>query len=144
MAVTSCIILLLLTCSLVFGGCSNADNTIENHTWKFDNVQGHDGEILACSADSKWVTDTTERIDLSIEIGAGTFIIKDETTEKEYHCSYEMVDSSVKSTIYSIAYGTLNGTASVSKTRYRSNAEVPTLLITISDYNLYFYEMEAA
>ena len=56
--------LFVLSCVIALSGCSKGDNTIQNHEWKFDIVQGtaNDGAVIACSKDSQWVSETAKII----------------------------------------------------------------------------------
>ncbi len=134
--------LFVLSCVVALCGCSNGSNTIQNHKWKFDNVQGtaNDGAVIACSEDSQWVSDGIEIIDLSIQIEEGSFTIVNLNNKESFEFSYNENNSLGKSTIYDIENNGTKGIASVSKTTYQDKTEIPTLIISIKEYNLYFYE----
>ena len=133
---------ILIICSCIaLTGCGNSENRIENYSWKFDCVQekGNDGEIIACSSDSAWLSDGIKVIDLTIRVNEEKFVIADEA-HTTYEFTYAQISSSPESTIYEIEYNNVNGIASVGKTYYHDKNEVPTLIITTGNYNLYFYE----
>lgn len=123
-------------------GCLYGENRIEDYLWKFDCVQlkDDDGEVVACSAESIWREEGVDIIELSITVGDGTFVIINVETQDIYSFEYDEMSSSVDSTIYSIKCNDAEGIASVGKTYYADGEEVETLIITFSDYNLYFYE----
>ena len=134
--------LFVLSCVIALSGCSKGDNTIQNHEWKFDIVQGtaNDGAVIACSKDSQWVSETAKIIELSIQIKEGSLTIVNESDQETFVLSYKEKDLSGESRIYDVEYNGTKGIASVSKTTYQDKTEIPTLIISINEYSLYFYE----
>lgn len=131
-------VVIIFSC-MALAGCGNVENRIENHNWQFDNVQTADGEVIACSSDSAWLSDGIQAINLTISVNDGTFVIADDA-QNTYAFSYKQISSSHESTIYEIEYNGRTGLASVSRTYYKDKKDVPTLIVTINDYNLYYYE----
>ena len=136
------VMLFVLSCVSALSGCSKRDNTIQNHEWKFDNVQGtaNAGAVIACSKDSERVSETAKIIELSIQIEEGALTIVNENSQETFVLSYKEKDLSGESTIYDVEHNGTKGIASVSKTTYQDKTEIPTLIISIHEYSLYFYE----
>lgn len=133
---------LLLGCSIALNGCAGWENKIQNHNWKFDNVQKreNDGAVVACSKDSRWASGQTAILELTLRVEENSFTVRNENTQATFVFSYQKAGSSGKSEIYAVACNGSEGIASVSETVCLDKTEIPTLLITIGDYNLYFYE----
>ncbi len=131
-------VVIIFSC-MALAGCGNAENRIENHNWQFDNVQAAGGEVIACSSDSAWLSDGILAINLTISVNDGSFVIADDA-QNTYAFSYRQISSSPESTIYEIEYNNVKGIASVGETYYHEKSKVPSLIITIENYNLYFYE----
>ena len=133
----------ILTSCLMLSGCIKNDNKIESYHWSFDNIQSakDNGEIIACSSDSKWVSDSVKIISLTIQVNNGKFTISNEEKTETYTFSYKVNNAVGKSTIYDIECNDTRGYATVGKTTYFDKTSVPTLIVSISDYNLYFYDV---
>ncbi len=136
-------LLLIAICFLSLSGCNDGKYMIEDYDWTFDCVQSaeNDGEMIACSTESVWA-ENTRIIRLNIELKEKEFTITNEDSGEQYTFSYILNNSVGKSTVYNIEYNDLSGLATVSKTKYSDKSDVPTLIISINSYNLYFYDKQ--
>ncbi len=102
-----------------------------------------DGSIIGCSSEAYELHKDIEDIivaDLVCTAKDGALTIKDTTNGTEYAGTYEVADESKDSVIYNVVIGEDTGTAVSSITKADDGSEAPTLIITVDEYSLTFYE----
>lgn len=135
---------MLLAVCLSFASCGeNID--IKNHDWQFSNVQGmaDNGAITHCAEEFKDLYPDAQIIDLSCSATDDTITITDNGTGESITFTYETELSNFKDLIYKITSedNTVQGYASVGVTEYMNDKSEYTLIITIGERSLYFYEV---
>lgn len=140
-------ICLLFTLGTVLCGCDNkkADLSIDNHKWNFSHIQSNDkGEIIACSDENKYIHENAEILDIWCSIKDGEILISNNQTQESWMFNYTLNEENAPSYIYDISYlegdEKKTGNAVVSTTSETNENNKYTLILTIGDYSIYFYE----
>lgn len=121
--------------------CGNKDYQIDSQEWIMTTIQNtKDGTIIACGSDSTNVNDNAEKIEMTCKAEKGNITINDLTNEKVYSGEYTLNIESPDSTIYKISIGESEGMAVVSYTQYDDDSQVNTLILSLEDYALSFFE----
>lgn len=136
---TFCVLFALIIC-LMSGGCASANElAIENHNWQIARIQlAKTAEIIYCSVDEANLHQDTEIIDLSCVAENGVLIITNNTDGQTWALNYSDMDSSPETVSYKINGS--NGNIVVGKTTYHNNSFEYTLIVSVDNYVMYFYD----
>ena len=138
-------ILVLILC-FSLAGCGGAEKNIDECSWEFVNafnafsVQG--GYSIAESIKNK-PEDPDERVDYInciMTANEGVFSITDKTNDVIYGGTYRLQSVQPEVTNYIITINDVEGTAVSGTITYADGSTTNTLIISISDYTLTFYE----
>ena len=145
-------IVLAMTMVLAFTACrwqveddGNNKFDIASQEWTMTTIQSQSAEdngmIVAYGSDDG-TSEQAAKIDMVCSAEDGQFVITDQTNNKTYSGEYTVKSKSADSTIYDISIGDTIGMAVVSYTKYHDDSQANTLIITLEDYSLSFFEKD--
>lgn len=133
------IFLLTVLLSVSFFGCEKTQkNVMEGYTWAMTSVQSQNGNIVACAPSDETFYRDVYPIEMTCIAQNGSFCIVDKTHNQSYNGIYTVMSYASETTVYEIAVGEKSGTAVVSTTNYQDETALPTMVLSIDDYTLYF------
>lgn len=118
---------------------------INDCTWKMETVAiSANGTILYYNPQTElsYVYPNTEPLQLICDADDGAIAISDKTNEKTYTGTYQLTDSNIDVKQYKVCFGDVEGYVITGNTEYLNEDPRKTLIITVSDYTMYFYEIE--
>lgn len=133
---------ILAAAVLLMGGCTAVGQTAaEEHVWTMTTAQSAatEGQIIAYGSgygDGAW--DEADEIDLRCTARDGVLMLTDHTGGVTHSGTYRLLETDGGTEIYEITVGDSTGMASASVTSYLDGRSVPTLVISLGDYALYF------
>ena len=137
---------LLFVLGITLCGCNNAkeDFSINNHNWKFSHIQNNNGEIIACSDENKYIYENTKILDIWSSIKDGKILISNNVTQETWAFDYKLKEKNADNNIYDVTYTEQDekksGLATVGITSKENTDDEYTLILSIGDYVIYFYE----
>lgn len=137
------IFLALVFLSLTFAGCSKEKATIEDCTWEMSVAMERENEKLIIAVGDKeqqTAYPDSQIVNVILRAVDGELIIEDITNGETYKGAYEEKFNSPESVDYNIFIEDERGDASVAQPQYDGGEGEPTLVISIGNYDLYFYK----
>lgn len=137
---------LLFVLGITLCGCNSAkeDFSIDNHNWEFSHVQNNNGEIIACSDENKYTYENIEILDIWSSIKDGKILISNNATQEIWTFDYMLKEENADNYIYDVTYTEQDekksGFATVGITSKENTDDEYTLILSIDDYVIYFYE----
>lgn len=129
-----------------FASCGKSAVPMNDLVWKFDSALTQTaiqyGYTFAEAEDKKREAsdERTLYIDCTLEANDRTFTIKDKTNNLTFSGTYKLKDIEPEVTNYSIEINGVEGYAVTGRVKYADGSEAKTLIISISDYTLNFFE----
>ncbi len=146
------ILSMFLTTIMIFtlSACGGDVVAIEDYEWKMRTAASNDieaaqapDELIIAVGEADALYPEAEIVDLTLNAKDGAITITDRTNNKTYSGTYEVQQKTPKGTDYEIIINGVSGYATVSPTEYYDGSEIPTLLININGYSLYFIPEKA-
>lgn len=130
-------ILLSLLIPLYFVLNANKTISIEEHNWKFKLVQdANSGTVYACADEYISIYPDVMNLDITCEVDND--ILKIYHNNQTFDITYSIKSSNGESSIYNIQYKDSNGKAVSSITKNYDGTQIPTLILQLDGYVLYF------
>ncbi len=133
---------ILLVCFFIitlFSACKKDEATLEDYTWKLDSVVSLNGKGEEIAVGDKDKNATAKVIDATLVAKNGELIFEDNTNSKTYKGAYEEMLVTDSTDDYKIILNGKEGLINMTKTVYPDGTEEPMIIITVDDYDLYFY-----
>ena len=118
---------------------------IDSCTWKMETVSiSVNGSILYYGSQEELadIYPNAEPLQLLCNADDGTISISDTVNKKSYTGTYQLTDTDMETKQYKIVFGEVDGYAITGSTEYLNKESEKTLIITVGDYTIYFYEMK--
>ncbi len=132
----------LALAAMLLTACSGAVNVprIEDYEWTMTSVLGEGGEVIACSPGEPY--EGAKTVEMTCKAENGSLTITDITGGESHTGSYSVESTSPESVIYNISIGDSQGYASSAMTTFYDGSQIPTFVMSIDGYALYFYYEE--
>ena len=137
----SILVMFLFTVTFIFSGCNSKAVKIDENIWEMVTAQStkENGKIFAYGKGDDSASDTAIMIELECKAENGVLTLTDTTNNEVYTGEYKITDSSSESVIYDVEIENTSGKAVCSLTTYNDETSKPTLIITLGDYTLNFF-----
>ena len=141
--ITSILIFFIAIFTFSLTSCGeNEKLLIENHQWNFNIAQSkeNNGAIIACAADKQALYENAEVISLNCSFDNNILKLTEVDHQKEWIFTYKKIKQT-QTTTYSLKssnYSNSEGYATVGFTHYDNADDEYTLILSISDYAIYF------
>ena len=145
------VIFVLLSLSLIFAlsACGGDVVAIEDYEWKMRTVMRNDievaqneDELVVAVGEEDDIHPNAKIVVLKLVAKDGSITITDATNKKTYSGTYKVQQKTPKGTDYEVTIDGIKGYATVAPTEYYDGSKVPTLLINLGEYSLYFTPVE--
>lgn len=138
--------LLILIC-IVFVSCGSSPMTIDECAWKFqDAVVSSENHYNQIAVDYNRIgeepVEGVKYIDCTLEAGDGGFTIRDKTNDIAFSGTYKLISTDRRTMVYIIAINDVIGHAVSGAIYYADGTDTKTLIVSIGDYTLNFYEIK--
>ncbi len=136
------LLLVLVFVVTIFSACKNDEWNIESFNWQLESVVSlnENGKVIAVNEKSEDNPDA-KIVEITLAATDGELILNDKTNAKIYKGAYEEMIVTDNTDDYKIILNGKEGLVNATKTVYVDGIEKPTLIMTISDYDLYFYQV---
>ena len=139
------LVMLLVSVSVtaLFVGCTDKNLTVENHDWTFILAQSvENGEVIYCSEEFSGIYENAKTAEFSCEADGTRITFTDKTDNEKLIFAYETDSSDGGGIIYRIKSdgADINGFASVGITEYADGKKEYTLYITFNNISYKFNE----
>ena len=141
----------LLMIFLLTGCSKTAVPEIDEYTWTMDTIQSvnNNGQIIAHGPGStagagdfaETGTEAPLEMFLICEAENGVLTITDQTNHKTYTGTYKTAGTSPESLTYEVTVDGTDGMATVAMTEYHNGDQVPTLVMRLGEWTIYFYAL---
>lgn len=142
-------IFLMLTLTFTLSACNSNKIAIEDYEWKMRTVMRNDieaaqneDEFVIAVGETDELYPDAEIVDLTLTAKDGEITVTDTTNSKTYSGTYTVMQKTPDGTDYEMTIDGISGYATVAPTGYYDDPEIPTLLINIGDYSIYFIPKE--
>lgn len=136
---------ILLACFFIitlFSACKKDEAALEDYTWKLDSVVSLNDNGKEIAVGDKDKNANAKVIDATLIAKNGELIFDDNTNSKTYKGAYEEMLVTDSTDDYKIILNGKEGLINMTKTVYPDGTEEPMMIITVDDYDLYFYSMK--
>lgn len=99
-------------------------------------------QAVAYGPDGGSVLETAVEVVLVCTAEDGELSIVDETNSQTYAGTYKRIETDQQTATYEVTIGENEGMAVVSMTTYHDESQMPTFIISLSDYALNFFAKE--
>lgn len=134
------VLLLIILIMMGFTACSSDENKIEDFEWELGKAMNIEKEgLMVALGEEDTAYPDAEIVDVLLTANDGSIVIEDKTNGKTYEGAYEEMYVTDSNDDYKIIIKGKEGYVNVSRTIYQDGREVPTLILTIDGYDMYFY-----
>ncbi len=132
-----CLLAVMLT---AFAACGKNGYEIEDYEWKLRTAlrTENSGTVVAVGEEAAAYPDA-EVVDVVLKADDGEIAIIDKTNNETHNGAYEDMYVTEVTNDYKVIFKGTEGYVNVSETEYADNSRVPTLVMALGDYDLYFY-----
>lgn len=136
-------VILCVAAVCLLAGCGSSEIVLENHDWQLQVVQSNeDGAVIACGPESREEYPDATVVDVECSATAAILAITDKSDSTGVSYRYEVTEKDGRSVIYKLTGEDGGGMAVTSVTAYDDGREIPTLVVTLDGYTLYFQANE--
>ncbi len=124
-----------------FSACNKNQVTFEDTEWTFDIAMNMKAGslVVAVSEENSEIYPDAKATEITLSAKNGEIIIEDKTNNETYMGAYEDMYETDETNDYKVILEGVDGYAMVSVTEYDDDSEKPTLIISVGDYDMYFY-----